>query len=108
MARAAVQGIAMLESKAWKERLVGMEQVVAAIKAAAPEAINAQAVLRSVATKPGFKDSNVQVVQKVCAAAEATAATAAFTSRRAASFVIPGLAERLGDIKVRSLSPALK
>jgi hypothetical protein len=56
-----VQGVAMLESKAWKERLVGMEQVVAAIKAAQPADINAQAVLRAVAARPGFKDSNVQV-----------------------------------------------
>lgn len=145
------QGLEMLESKAWKERLGGMDQVVAAIKAAQPDGKRSMVVTAWMRVKqlirhpcclqiylprrccgpsrpslgsriatsrycnssPGallHAEAHhrvwVQVVQKVCAAVEATATQAAYTSRRAASYVIAGLTERLGDIKTAMAATA--
>ena len=98
----------LLASKAWKERVEGMESLESFVEdcqelssdAALPEAL-----FRFLKFTPGFKESNFQVFSKMFDVFAKIASAADLNiSKRACAVVLPILAEKIGDIKLKTPS----
>lgn len=102
-----VPGVPMdaLASAVWKERLEGVSQVVSALMAAMtplePTVALALCVFAESKSK-GWKDSNFQVMAAYFKIAALAAQKCPTFPDRAASHCMPGLVDKIGDIKLRT------
>lgn len=91
--------VASLGASNWKERQTGLETIASALKRMIPEETPVQVIARTLAKKPGFKDSHFQVLKQrlelVCSLAD----TGYKFSQRTASYVLVDIADKIGDVK---------
>eukprot|EP00124_Ichthyophonus_hoferi_P003158 Ihof_evm3s259 gene=Ihof_evmTU3s259 len=92
-----------LTSATWKERLAAMVEVVELVQTAPSADLPAQAIIRMLARQPGFKETNFQVLAKMFEVLCIVADRSRFTAK-AASYAIPGIVDKIGDIKLRNPS----
>ncbi|KAJ3293732.1 Microtubule-associated protein, microtubule dynamics during spindle orientation, partial [Blyttiomyces sp. JEL0837] len=100
-----VQGfnLADLGDSNWKVRLAAMQAFLELVKTQPPETYEAEAILRYLGKTPGWKESNFQVASSMIGILDAVAKVPSF-HRGAASVVLNGLTEKLGDMKVKKVA----
>ncbi|TSM20280.1 Cytoskeleton-associated protein 5 [Bagarius yarrelli] len=89
----------MLESANWKERLAAMEEFLKAIDLMDDKEMPCQALVRMLAKKPGWKETNFQVMQLKLQVVSAVAQRGSFFSRTSALAVLEAVVEKAGDVK---------
>ncbi|XP_030586649.1 cytoskeleton-associated protein 5 isoform X4 [Archocentrus centrarchus] len=87
-----------LDSANWKERLASMEDFQRAVETMDKAAMPCQALVRMLAKKPGWKETNFQVMQMKLHIVALIAQRGQF-SKTSASVVLDGLVDKVGDIK---------
>ncbi|KAJ3104241.1 Microtubule-associated protein, microtubule dynamics during spindle orientation [Phlyctochytrium planicorne] len=95
--------LADLTDANWKTRLAAIQALLETIKAGDLGSIQAEAVIRHLLKAPGWKESNFQVMTGVVNIMIATSKAPSF-SKSVASLAIPGLCEKIGDMKVKKVS----
>ncbi|KAI8071463.1 armadillo-type protein [Gongronella butleri] len=85
---------------AWKVRLAAMEALHAHIEGDIAS-IAPELVIRCLAKKPGWKEMNFQVMTKMYGIMQLLATKSSAFTRASAAIGIPGLVEKLGDIKLK-------
>ncbi|KAK2868912.1 hypothetical protein Q7C36_000783 [Tachysurus vachellii] len=89
----------MLDSANWKERVAAMEEFLKAIELMDSEEMPCQALVRMLAKKPGWKETNFQVMQLKLQVVSAVAQRGAFFSRTSSLAVLESVVEKAGDVK---------
>ncbi|XP_067902567.1 cytoskeleton-associated protein 5 isoform X2 [Heterodontus francisci] len=87
-----------LDSSNWKERLASMEEFQKAVEVTEKKEMPCQALVRMLAKKPGWKETNFQVMQLKLNIVALIAQKGSF-SRTSAEVVLDGLVDKIGDIK---------
>uniref|UniRef100_A0A1A7WRM3 Cytoskeleton associated protein 5 n=1 Tax=Iconisemion striatum TaxID=60296 RepID=A0A1A7WRM3_9TELE len=87
-----------LDSTNWKERLASMEEFQRAVETMDKAAMPCQALVRMLAKKPGWKETNFQVMQMKLHVVALVAQRGQF-SKTSASVVLDGLVDKVGDVK---------
>ncbi|CAL9697086.1 unnamed protein product [Knipowitschia caucasica] len=87
-----------LDSANWKERLASMEDFQRAVETMDKADMPCQALVRMLAKKPGWKETNFQVMQIKLHIVAIIAQRGQF-SKTSASVVLDGLVDKVGDIK---------
>ncbi|XP_061677746.1 cytoskeleton-associated protein 5 isoform X2 [Syngnathoides biaculeatus] len=87
-----------LDSPNWKERLASMEEFQRAVETMDKMTIPCQALVKMLAKKPGWKETNFQVMQIKLHIVSLIAQRGQF-SKMSASVVLDGLVDKVGDIK---------
>ncbi|XP_072242822.1 cytoskeleton-associated protein 5 isoform X2 [Leuresthes tenuis] len=87
-----------LDSANWKERLASMEEFQKAVETMDKAAMPCQALVRMLAKKPGWKETNFQVMQMKLRIVALIAQRGQF-SKMSASVVLDGLVDKVGDVK---------
>ncbi|KAM4734479.1 cytoskeleton-associated protein 5 isoform 2-T2 [Anableps anableps] len=87
-----------LDSSNWKERLASMEEFQRAVETMDKAAMPCQALVRMLAKKPGWKETNFQVMQMKLHIVALVAQRGQF-SKTSASVVLDGLVDKIGDVK---------
>ncbi|KAM3609134.1 uncharacterized protein V6R79_010019 [Siganus canaliculatus] len=87
-----------LDSANWKERLASMEEFQRAVESMDKAVMPCQALVRMLAKKPGWKETNFQVMQMKLHIVAVIAERGQF-SKTSASVVLDGLVDKVGDIK---------
>uniref|UniRef100_A0A3P9MBE4 Cytoskeleton associated protein 5 n=1 Tax=Oryzias latipes TaxID=8090 RepID=A0A3P9MBE4_ORYLA len=87
-----------LDSANWKERLASMEEFQKAVETMDTVAMPCQALVRMLAKKPGWKETNFQVMQMKLHIVALVAQRGQF-SKTSASVVLEGLVDKVGDVK---------
>ncbi|XP_026166581.1 cytoskeleton-associated protein 5 isoform X2 [Mastacembelus armatus] len=87
-----------LDSANWKERLACMEEFQRAVETMDKVVMPCQALVRMLAKKPGWKETNFQVMQMKLHIVAVIAQRGQF-SKTSASVVLDGLVDKVGDIK---------
>ncbi|XP_074659801.1 cytoskeleton-associated protein 5-like [Tubulanus polymorphus] len=87
-----------LKNANWKERLAAMETFMKTIQMLTKDEIPTQALIRTVAAKPGLKDNNFQVLKIKLEFVAFLASNSKF-SKQSAEFVLSDLIDKIGDIK---------
>ncbi|XP_027891721.1 cytoskeleton-associated protein 5 isoform X3 [Xiphophorus couchianus] len=87
-----------LDSGNWKERLASMEEFQRAVETMDKAAMPCQALVRMLAKKPGWKETNFQVMQMKLHIVGLVAQRGQF-SKTSASVVLDGLVDKIGDVK---------
>uniref|UniRef100_A0A3B4BCM0 TOG domain-containing protein n=1 Tax=Periophthalmus magnuspinnatus TaxID=409849 RepID=A0A3B4BCM0_9GOBI len=87
-----------LDSANWKERLASMEDFQRAVETMDKADMPCQALVRMLAKKPGWKETNFQVMQMKLHIVALIAQRGQF-SKMSASVVLDGLVDKVGDIK---------
>uniref|UniRef100_A0A4W6F5M0 Cytoskeleton associated protein 5 n=1 Tax=Lates calcarifer TaxID=8187 RepID=A0A4W6F5M0_LATCA len=87
-----------LDSANWKERLASMEEFQRAVETMDKAGMPCQALVRMLAKKPGWKETNFQVMQMKLHIVALIAQRGTF-SKTSASVVLDGLVDKVGDIK---------
>ncbi|XP_017297361.1 cytoskeleton-associated protein 5 isoform X2 [Kryptolebias marmoratus] len=87
-----------LDSANWKERLASMEEFQRAVETMDKAVMPCQALVRMLAKKPGWKETNFQVMQMKLHIAALVAQRGQF-SKTSASVVLDGLVDKIGDVK---------
>ncbi|XP_061825769.1 cytoskeleton-associated protein 5 isoform X1 [Nerophis lumbriciformis] len=90
--------VQQLDSANWKERLASMEEFQKAVETLDKTTIPCQALVRMLAKKPGWKETNFQVMQMKLYIVALIAQRGEF-SKTSASVVLDGLVDKVGDIK---------
>ncbi|KAM9545570.1 cytoskeleton-associated protein 5-like isoform 1-T2 [Salvelinus alpinus] len=90
--------VEMLDSSNWKERLASMEEFYQVAEQMDISAMPCQALLRMLAKKPGWKETNFQVMQLKLQVVAVVAQRGRF-SKTSASVVLDALVEKMGDVK---------
>ncbi|ORX54518.1 ARM repeat-containing protein [Hesseltinella vesiculosa] len=85
----------------WKVRLAAMESLHSHLSSEDPSAIEPELVIRCLAKKPGWKEMNFQVMTKMYGIMELLASECPGFTRGCAAIGIPGIVEKLGDIKLK-------
>ncbi|KAJ3032355.1 Microtubule-associated protein, microtubule dynamics during spindle orientation, partial [Rhizophlyctis rosea] len=85
----------------WKVRLAAVQDILEKIKQADPSSVEAEAFVMALAKKPGWKENNFQVTTNFFHVVQHLAKEVPSFNKAAASIVVPGLAEKLGDMKVK-------
>ncbi|CAO3629819.1 unnamed protein product [Cunninghamella blakesleeana] len=86
----------------WKVRLAAMEALYSHLESALePDDIEAEIVIRCLSKKPGWKEMNFQVMTKLYSVMQLLATICPSFTRSCAAIGIPGLVEKLGDIKLK-------
>ncbi|KAJ2873191.1 hypothetical protein GGH93_003409 [Coemansia aciculifera] len=97
--------LAGFESPAWKERMEAMDELKEYLgdQAASGSGVHPELVIRQLARKPGWKESNFQVNARAFQIIEWMAGEASldFTTG-AAALSVPPLVEKLSDIKLKT------
>lgn len=95
-------GIAtQLASSAWKERLAGMTEFNDWLKIEA-ETVESEIIVRALGKKPGWKESNFQVMAEVYKALQLLANDSPTFGRPSVALSIQPLCDKLGDIKLKT------
>ncbi|CAL8351661.1 unnamed protein product [Merluccius merluccius] len=87
-----------LDSGNWKERLASMEEFLKAVECMDSDEMPCQALVRMLAKKPGWKETNFQVMQLKLQVVAAVARRGRF-SQTSASVVLEALVDKVGDVK---------
>ncbi|XP_077424223.1 cytoskeleton-associated protein 5 isoform X2 [Vanacampus margaritifer] len=87
-----------LDSANWKERLASMEEFQRAVETMDKMAMPCQALVKMLAKKPGWKETNFQVMQMKLHIVALIAQKGQF-SKTSASIVLDGLVDKVGDVK---------
>ncbi|XP_077599193.1 cytoskeleton-associated protein 5 isoform X1 [Stigmatopora nigra] len=87
-----------LGSANWKERLASMEEFQRAVETMDKMTMPCQALVKMLAKKPGWKETNFQVMQMKLHTVTTIAQRGQF-SKTSASVVLDGLVDKVGDIK---------
>ncbi|XP_069384221.1 cytoskeleton-associated protein 5 isoform X6 [Paralichthys olivaceus] len=87
-----------LDSANWKERLASMEEFQRAAETMDKGQMPCQALVRMLAKKPGWKETNFQVMQMKLHIVALIAQKGQF-SKTSASVVLDGLVDKVGDVK---------
>ncbi|XP_053545282.1 cytoskeleton-associated protein 5 [Bombina bombina] len=87
-----------LDSSNWKERLASMEEFQKSVEVMERNNIPCQALVRMLAKKPGFKETNFQVMQMKLHIVALVAQKGIF-SKTSANIVLDGLVDKVGDVK---------
>ncbi|XP_052066786.1 cytoskeleton-associated protein 5-like [Mytilus californianus] len=87
-----------LTSANWKDRLAAMENITQTMKGMSKDEIPCQAVVKTVAKKPGLKDNNFQVLKLRIELITILAKNAKFT-KVSAECVLSDLIDKIGDVK---------
>ncbi|XP_022781710.1 cytoskeleton-associated protein 5-like [Stylophora pistillata] len=88
----------------WKERLAGIEALTELIKGMDPNTTSSQVLIRVLAKKPGWKDTNFQVLKAKFALCQYIARNIKSFSKRSAFYALDGLVDKIGDIKLKEAS----
>nr|XP_058951305.1 cytoskeleton-associated protein 5-like isoform X2 [Pocillopora verrucosa] len=88
----------------WKERLAGIEALTELIKGMDPKKTSSQVLIRVLAKKPGWKDTNFQVLKAKFALCQYVAQNIKSFSKRSAFYALDGLVDKIGDIKLKEAS----
>ncbi|XP_066439476.1 cytoskeleton-associated protein 5-A isoform X2 [Eleutherodactylus coqui] len=88
----------LLDSGNWKERLASMEEFQKAVETMEKSDIPCQALVKMLAKKPGFKETNFQVMQMRLHIVALVAQKGNF-SKTSANVVLDGLVDKVGDVK---------
>lgn len=83
----------------WKTRLASMDSIIAKFESLFPQEITSEILVRFFAARPGWRDSNFQVLTKVLSLLTMFAEKRSFTAE-AASISVPGVAEKIADAKL--------
>ncbi|TKY86566.1 hypothetical protein EX895_004715 [Sporisorium graminicola] len=95
-------GIAtQLASGAWKERLAGMTEFNDWLKVEA-ETVESEIIVRALGKKPGWKESNFQVMAEVYKALQLLAVDCPTFGRPSVALSVQPLCDKLGDIKLKT------
>ncbi|XP_075044282.1 cytoskeleton-associated protein 5 isoform X2 [Mixophyes fleayi] len=87
-----------LDSSNWKERLASMEEFQKAVETMEKSDIPCQALVKMLAKKPGFKETNFQVMQMKLHIVALIGQKGNF-SKTSANVVLDGLVDKVGDVK---------
>ncbi|KAM4572719.1 cytoskeleton-associated protein 5 isoform 3-T3 [Odontesthes bonariensis] len=87
-----------LDSANWKERLASMEEFQRAVETMDKAVMPCQALVKMLAKKPGWKETNFQVMQAKLRIVALVAQRGQF-SKMSASVVLDGLVDKVGDVK---------
>ncbi|XP_061578150.1 cytoskeleton-associated protein 5 isoform X3 [Cololabis saira] len=87
-----------LDSGNWKERLASMEEFQRAVETMDKVVMPCQALVKMLAKKPGWKETNFQVMQMKLHIVALVAQRGTF-SKTSASVVLDGLVDKIGDVK---------
>ncbi|XP_034541415.1 cytoskeleton-associated protein 5 isoform X2 [Notolabrus celidotus] len=87
-----------LDSSNWKERLASMEDFQKAVETMDKAVMPCQALVRMLAKKPGWKETNFQVMQMKLHIVALIAQRGRF-SKTSAFVVLDGLVDKVGDVK---------
>ncbi|XP_053175118.1 cytoskeleton-associated protein 5 isoform X3 [Scomber japonicus] len=87
-----------LDSSNWKERLASMEEFQRAVETMDKAQMPCQALVRMLAKKPGWKETNFQVMQMKLHIVALIAERGQF-SKTSATVVLDGLVDKVGDVK---------
>ncbi|XP_041753854.1 cytoskeleton-associated protein 5-like [Coregonus clupeaformis] len=90
--------VKMLDSSNWKERLASMEEFYKVAEQMDISEMPCQALVRLLAKKPGWKETNFQVMQLKLQVVAVVAQRGRF-SKTSASVVLDALVEKVGDVK---------
>ncbi|XP_070616086.1 cytoskeleton-associated protein 5 isoform X2 [Erythrolamprus reginae] len=90
-----------LDSGNWKERLACMEEFQKAVELMDKTEMPCQALVRMLAKKPGWKETNFQVMQIKLHIVALVAQKGNF-SKTSAQIVLDGLVDKIGDVKCGS------
>lgn len=90
--------VKMLDSSNWKERLASMEEFYQVAEQMDISVMPCQALVRMLAKKPGWKETNFQVMQLKLQVVAVVAQRGRF-SKTSASVVLDALVEKIGDVK---------
>ncbi|XP_068460140.1 cytoskeleton-associated protein 5 isoform X3 [Clinocottus analis] len=90
--------VEQLDSANWKERLAGVEEFQKAVETMDKVEMPCQALVRMLAKKPGWKETNFQVMQMKLHIVALIAQRGQF-SKTSASVVLDGLVDKVGDVK---------
>ncbi|XP_023289884.1 protein mini spindles isoform X2 [Orussus abietinus] len=82
----------------WKTRLAAVEQLSEAVKLMDPAEVSTQVIVRTLAKKPGFKDTNFQVLKLRLEIVKMLAENYPFSST-VSEYCIMDITEKLGDGK---------
>ncbi|XP_058162245.1 cytoskeleton-associated protein 5 [Dasypus novemcinctus] len=93
--------IQLLDSSNWKERLASMEEFQKAVELMDRTEMPCQALVRMLAKKPGWKETNFQVMQMKLHVVAVIAQKGNF-SKTSAQIVLDGLVDKIGDVKCGS------
>ncbi|XP_075008335.1 cytoskeleton-associated protein 5 isoform X6 [Calonectris borealis] len=93
--------IQQLDSGNWKERLACMEEFQKAVELMERNEMPCQALVRMLAKKPGWKETNFQVMQMKLHIVALIAQKGNF-SKTSAQVVLDGLVDKVGDVKCGS------
>ncbi|XP_026802210.3 cytoskeleton-associated protein 5 isoform X5 [Pangasianodon hypophthalmus] len=91
----------LLDSANWKERLASMEEFQRAVEQMDRTEMPCQALVRMLAKKPGWKETNFQVMQMKLHIVGLIAGKGSF-SKTSALVVLDGLVDKIGDVKCGS------
>ncbi|XP_066504885.1 cytoskeleton-associated protein 5 isoform X2 [Hoplias malabaricus] len=91
----------LLDSANWKERLASMEEFQKAVEDMGKSEMPCQALVRMLAKKPGWKETNFQVMQMKLHIVKLIAEKGSF-SKMSAFVVLDGLVDKIGDVKCGS------
>ncbi|KAM9470532.1 cytoskeleton-associated protein 5 isoform 2-T2 [Clarias gariepinus] len=91
----------LLDSANWKERLASMEEFQRAVEQMDRSEMPCQALVRMLAKKPGWKETNFQVMQMKLHIVGLVAGKGSF-SKTSALVVMDGLVDKIGDVKCGS------
>ncbi|XP_067291849.1 cytoskeleton-associated protein 5 isoform X3 [Pseudorasbora parva] len=91
----------LLDSGNWKERLASMEEFQRAVEQMDKSEMPCQALVRMLAKKPGWKETNFQVMQMKLHVVGLIAKKGLF-SKTSALVVLDGLVDKVGDVKCGS------
>ncbi|XP_011648021.1 protein mini spindles isoform X1 [Pogonomyrmex barbatus] len=87
----------------WKTRLAAVTQLLDTIKTMDPTEVPAQVIVRTLAKKPGFKDTNFQVLKLRVEIVKYLAENHSFTAT-VAEYCLMDIAEKLADAKNSSIA----
>uniref|UniRef100_A0AAQ4PNR4 Cytoskeleton associated protein 5 n=1 Tax=Gasterosteus aculeatus aculeatus TaxID=481459 RepID=A0AAQ4PNR4_GASAC len=87
-----------LDSANWKERLASMEEFQKAVETLDRTEMPCQALVKMLAKKPGWKETNFQVMQIKLHVVALIAQRGQF-SKTSAAVVLDGLVDKVGDVK---------
>ena len=88
-----------LASSNWKERQSSIETLNNCIKRMIPDEVPVQIVIRTLAKKPGFKDSHFQVLKQRLELVASVAEVGFKFSQRSASYCLNDISDKIGDVK---------
>ncbi|KAI2648457.1 Cytoskeleton-associated protein 5 [Labeo rohita] len=91
----------LLDSANWKERLASMEEFQRAVEQMDKSEMPCQALVKMLAKKPGWKETNFQVMQMKLHIVGLIAQKGSF-SKTSALVVLDGLVDKIGDVKCGS------